>query len=662
MRSGAFSRFALMWLAASAMLVGQTVRDLKVEKTETSTGMAKSYALVVGISQYRNLPAKAQLKFAHRDAEEFARLLRSESGGGLSSTTMRVLMDGQATLSAIRGALHTWLPQAAGANDVVYIFFAGHGVVAEQGEAYFVAHDSDPQNLHSTGLSFREVNETLSTRLKSSLVIVLADACHAGTIGWTDNSAISGAAQTALENMGSRDKSFLKLLASRPSEQSFESDRWDGGHGIFTHALLTGLRGEAEQDRDGVVRVSELIEHVSRLVPKETQSQQNPRVAGNFEPRLPLAVLKGEAARPKAAGPDLSIDVVGPAGTGVYVDRSYRGKIRATGDLRLNEVSPGEHKLEVEFPDGRTFEQTVSFAAERTKVDLDRLPGFALMRLESAIRRKEVLQPGGAWDYYSSQQFLPEHKMLAQSMMASALEDIGQECVNDYVQSTSTDLKAPLLLAAVEAYTRLQHLRSGDHALQAKRHFCEGRVLIAASRFEDGVKALEASLRIDPNFACAHNALGVALARLHRQREARQAFDTAAKLTPEWFLPPLEIAQQYVGAGQAKNALPFLERAVRFNPQSPVARWTLMRVLRLIGKHDEFVAQAHEMLKRFPNYAPTYLELAAYHESRSDFARAAQSYNAYLALAPNFENSGNVRARADKIQSFANRPAPSLIK
>ena len=354
--------------------------------------------------------------------------------------------------------------------------------------------------------------------------------------------------------------------------------------------------------------------------------------------------------------------MVGPAGTAVYVDRSYRGKIRATGDLRLNEVSPGEHKLEVEFPDGRTFEQTVSFAAERTKVDLDRLPGFALMRLESAIRRKEVLQPGGAWDYYSSQQFLPEHKMLAQSMMASALEDIGQECVNDYVQSTSTDLKAPLLLAAVEAYARLQHLRPGDHALQAKRHFCEGRALIAASRFEDGVKALEASLRIDPNFACAHNALGVALARLHRRREARQAFDTAAKLTPEWFLPPLEIAQQYVGAGQAKNALPFLERAVRFNPQSAVARWTLMRVLRLIGKHDEFVAQAHEMLKRFPNYAPTYLELAAYHESQSDFARAAQSYNAYLTLAPNFENSGNVRARADKIRSFANRPAPSLIK
>jgi hypothetical protein len=107
MRSGAFSRFALMWLAASAMLFGQTVRDLKVQETEASTGMAKRYALVVGISQYRNLPAKAQLKFAHRDAEEFARLLRSESGGGLSSTTMRVLTDGQATLSAIlRRAAH----------------------------------------------------------------------------------------------------------------------------------------------------------------------------------------------------------------------------------------------------------------------------------------------------------------------------------------------------------------------------------------------------------------------------------------------------------------------------------------------------------------------------------------------------------------------------
>jgi uncharacterized caspase-like protein len=49
--------------------------------------------------------------------------------------------------------------------------------------------------------------------------------------------------------------------------------RWGGGHGVFTYALLDGLRGKAERDRDGVVRVSELIEYVSSPVQSETAAR-----------------------------------------------------------------------------------------------------------------------------------------------------------------------------------------------------------------------------------------------------------------------------------------------------------------------------------------------------------------------------------------------------
>jgi tetratricopeptide (TPR) repeat protein len=318
--------------------------------------------------------------------------------------------------------------------------------------------------------------------------------------------------------------------------------------------------------------------------------------------------------------------------------------------------------LEVELPDGQAFDHVLNVTADGMRLDLDRLPGFALMQLEAMIRRGEVLNQGGAWDYYRSHRFPAEHGMLAITVIASALENIGQECVNDYVQSNTVGLKAQMLFRSAEAYRRLRELRPRDRNIEAKRSFCEGRALIATSKFEDAAKALQASLRLDPDFSCAYNALGVALERLNRPEDARAAFEHAFRLTPEWFLPPLQLASQYIAAGQTKKALPLLEKSVKFNPRSPVARWTLLRVLRVAGKPDDFKREAAEASKLFPNYAPLYLEIAAFHDGRGEFTDAAQAYNAYLTLAPNFENSGNVKARADRVRAFVNRTPPSLLK
>jgi tetratricopeptide (TPR) repeat protein len=285
---------------------------------------------------------------------------------------------------------------------------------------------------------------------------------------------------------------------------------------------------------------------------------------------------------------------------------------------------------------------------------------MAVMRMDSMIRAGHVMEPGGAWDFFRSQQFPEEHRPLAASMMTGALENLGQECVNDYVQSTTSGLKARMLRRAAEAYGRLQTMRPGDRSIEMKRTFCEGRALIAAGRFEEAVPALQASLRIDNKFACAHNALGVAYARLNRPDDSRASFERAWELAPEWFLPPLQMAQQYIAAGNMKRALPLLEKAVKLNPRAPVVHWAQLRVLRVLKKDQEFAQRAAEMTAAFPNYAPAYLEVAAFHEARGDVARAVQAYDAYLTLAPNFEDSLAVRGRAEKLRSLTTRKPPTL--
>ena len=172
-------------LVLGACLCAQTARDLRVQRVAPPLPDKRArWAVVVGVSSYKYAPPQAQLRFAHRDAEDFAKLLRTAEGGGFPASNVRLLTDESATIGGIRAAIHSWLPRSVGPNDVVYFFFAGHAVTEDRGDSYFVAHDSDPQNLHATGIAFKEVNDALTNKMKAASVVLFADACHAGGIGW----------------------------------------------------------------------------------------------------------------------------------------------------------------------------------------------------------------------------------------------------------------------------------------------------------------------------------------------------------------------------------------------------------------------------------------------------------------------------------------------
>jgi tetratricopeptide (TPR) repeat protein len=566
-------RILFILLAIGSSLLAQQARDLQIEK-EVPTNLFKDkgtrWAVVVGVSQHQHLPPAAQLNYAHRDAEDFAAFLRSNTGGALPASHVRLLTNQTATLASIRAALHTWLVESTAPNDIVYVFFAGHGVVAERGEGYFLAADSDPQNLHATGLSFAEVENTLTRRLRASLVVFTADACHAGQLGWSSYSATApNRTAEALESLGQNDRAILKLLSARPSERSFEDARWDGGHGIFTHSMLEALRGKADRDGDLFVRASEVIDFVSQQVPAQTNTRQNPRVAGSFDARFPLAVLP---APPKPipallAAPTVSLDVRGPAGTALYLDNTFRGSLPPTGTIRLEGLTTGLHAITAEFPNAPSLEGSI------------------------------------------------------------------------------------LLERAVAAYEALKELRPYDPSIETRRLFCSGRLDIASNRFEQATTTLRAAILRDPNFACAHNALGVAYGRLGKVKEARASFDKAAELTPEWALPPFQIASVLITAGKLKEAIPYLEKAVSFNPKSTGTRWSLARAYRNLNRPKEAVEAAQQLIQLDPNYAPGYYELARAFDIAGDNVRAVMAYEVYLQLAPNFGDSDAVRARSQQIRS-----------
>jgi len=122
---------------------------------------------------------------------------------------------------------------------------------------------------------------------KVARVVLLADVCRAATIAGQKTAALGA----VVEKIGEVPGEMLGLMAARPKELSLEGPEFGGGHGAFTYAVLKGLSGAADADRDGVVTAGELIDFVSTDVSKLTGNKQHPRDFGNMENSTKLSDL-----------------------------------------------------------------------------------------------------------------------------------------------------------------------------------------------------------------------------------------------------------------------------------------------------------------------------------------------------------------------------------
>ena len=85
----------------------------------TTVQIPRSYALVIGISKYKNLPQDAQLQYPDMDAESIYTVLISPEGGQFPAENVHKLIDSQATLANIQHELETWLPSVTHPDDRV---------------------------------------------------------------------------------------------------------------------------------------------------------------------------------------------------------------------------------------------------------------------------------------------------------------------------------------------------------------------------------------------------------------------------------------------------------------------------------------------------------------------------------------------------------------
>ena len=257
----------------------------------------QKYALIIGISRYRNnLRGVQNLEYADKDARAIYEFLQQPAAGGFAPENMLLLNNEQATLARIREALTNFTAKA-GVNDLLLIFFAGHGSPdpLSPGNLYLLAHDTSVEAMPQTALSMPELRRYIDQNIKSKRLVLLLDACHsAGFSTEVTRDLTNNLTNLYLEKLLYQEEGRAIITSSDINERARESRKWGDGHGVFTYYLLRGLKGEADSNRDRFVSVGELFSFVRQQVRVDTKFEQNPRMLIGDNEHLALSVARSQ--------------------------------------------------------------------------------------------------------------------------------------------------------------------------------------------------------------------------------------------------------------------------------------------------------------------------------------------------------------------------------
>lgn len=241
------------------------------------------FAIVVGISNYDD-EGIDKLRFAHRDAECFSNFLRSDAGGKVPQENITLLLNDQATWTAMYDAMDK-VREECKAGDLVYFFFSGHGDVENEKvykQGYLISYNTPRFNYTNRALRIMDLNEfanTLST-IQKARVVIITDACHSGSLTTQGVSGRFLAASQLKEVVANE----IRLTSCRPDQLSMEDEAWGGGRSVFSYYLLNGLMGLADHD-DGSVTLDEMDNYLSLSLSKDPVLKsrkfiQTPQVEG----------------------------------------------------------------------------------------------------------------------------------------------------------------------------------------------------------------------------------------------------------------------------------------------------------------------------------------------------------------------------------------------
>jgi uncharacterized caspase-like protein len=231
------------------------------------------YALLIGVDTYgeglQPLPA------ASKDVAALREVLLNPQIGGFDEAKPLI----NPSQPEMAREIELWF-QNRQPEDLVLLFFSGHGVKDDRRDLYFAAANTEKQRdrlLTSTATPARFIHDRIRA-CKAKYQVLILDCCFSGAFG--DLVAKEDGEIPLQEQLGAEGR--VVLTSTSAVDYSFEKRGEDLS--VYTRYLVEGLAtGAADENGAGVITVDELHRYAARKV-KETSPAMSPD----------LITLKGE--------------------------------------------------------------------------------------------------------------------------------------------------------------------------------------------------------------------------------------------------------------------------------------------------------------------------------------------------------------------------------
>jgi hypothetical protein len=248
----------------------------------------KRKALLIANDHYDDSELR-QLLSPARDAEKIARVLQNPDFGDFivdlrlnqPSHIIKVTIENFFSSNSI--------------DDLLLLYFSGHGIKDEDGKLYFATIDTSRKYLRASSIESEFINDVMR-RSRSKKQVLILDCCYSGAFA-------KGMVAKADEKIHIRDhfegQGRVVLTASDSLQYSFE--RLNTGEtthcSVFSKSILKGIQnGEADLNGDGIITVDELYEYAFNRVIAENPNQKPGKWA--FEAQGSIIISKNPEIRP----------------------------------------------------------------------------------------------------------------------------------------------------------------------------------------------------------------------------------------------------------------------------------------------------------------------------------------------------------------------------
>jgi WD40 repeat protein len=252
------------------------------------------YFVGIGASVYQD--TTKNLKYAKKDIENVNKTLKKSK---MFKQTFSQTYFNKSVHKDSLNKIDDFLSQST-VNDVVIIYYAGHGLLNKNFDYYLATYNNDFYAPEENALPYSDLENKLLA-IQSRKKLLFLDACHSGELD--KESAVMqktnieegkeiifrNASNTGMKVSTDGSLDALKIVfadlkenngitvisSAGGADYAIESDQWQNG--AFTYCLVEGLKsGKSDLDQNGVITVSDLLQYLQTNVPILTNGYQIP--------------------------------------------------------------------------------------------------------------------------------------------------------------------------------------------------------------------------------------------------------------------------------------------------------------------------------------------------------------------------------------------------